>query len=79
MQQYEPQAKELAARSGETVMRIRGLLATLHKNAAAGRRAAALASELAELLRNYPKWRLQAIILQRLNAGLRLPPRPPVR
>jgi hypothetical protein len=69
LQHHEPLAQELTTRSTEAYMRLQAYI-----NPPPGSRRPALSSlDLVELLRHYPKWRFQSVVLQQLsNAFLRL-------
>ncbi len=69
LQHHEPLAKELTTKAAEAYHRLKAIA-----TAPPGSRAASLGTpEILELLRNYPKWRFQSIVLQQLaNAFLRL-------
>jgi serine/threonine protein kinase len=68
LQHHEPLAKELANRASCAYGRIHGLLRGWNNIANAKARAAA-AAELTELLRSYPKWRYQGLLLQNVAAA----------
>jgi hypothetical protein len=62
LQHHEPLGKELTKRAADAYARIQALLRGWNQLAAKARTAAA--AELAELLRGYPKWRYQGMVLQ---------------
>ncbi len=69
LQHHEPLAKELTTHATEAYDRLQAYLAPK----AGTRRPALSALDLLELLRSYPKWRFQSVVLQQLaNAFLRL-------
>lgn len=65
---YEPLVKELTTRVNDAHGRIFTLLGNVQEIAAGGRRAATLVSNLIELVRLYPKWRYQSLVLQQVTA-----------
>jgi serine/threonine protein kinase len=65
LQHYEPLHKELVNRAADAYGRIGPLIASLMPAQAKGR-GASVAGHLVELLRVYPKWQLQSLILQQL-------------
>jgi hypothetical protein len=69
LQHHEPLAQELTTRATEAYQRLQAYI-----NPSPGCRRPALSSlDLLELLRHYPKWRFQSVVLQQLsNAFLRL-------
>jgi hypothetical protein len=73
LENHEQLGNDLSNRAGEARARIHGLLRALPTLPSAKARAAASA-ELRELLRNYPKWRNQSLLLQSIGrsfVGLR--------
>lgn len=64
LEHYEPLGVELATRVVEARTRIEALLTTLQGN----RKNLPVAASLIELLRQYPKWRYQSLVLQQLSA-----------
>ena len=63
LEHYEPLSTELNGRVAEARTRIDTLFASLQ----GGRRTVQAASGLAELLKQYPKWRYQSLVLQYLT------------
>lgn len=68
LQHYEPLVKELGNRVTEVFGRIHDLLNNRQELAAGGRRAATFITNLVDLVRFYPKWRFQSLVLQRVAA-----------
>ncbi len=66
--EQEPLVKEFATRSQDARERIAKLLESL-SNPAAARRNINLLPNLIELVRAYPRWRLQWLVLQRVSAA----------
>jgi eukaryotic-like serine/threonine-protein kinase len=66
--EQEPLIKEFGSRSQDARERIAKLMENL-SNPAAARRNASLLPNLIELVRAYPRWRLQCLILQRVSAA----------
>jgi serine/threonine protein kinase len=67
LQKQERLGKELAARADNAYAKMKPLLTTLRQGSGAkNRRAASSASTLLELVRCYPKWRYESLILRRL-------------
>jgi hypothetical protein len=66
LQHYEPLARELWERATEARARFGSLLANLPAAAPANKRQAPAVANLAELLRAYPRWRYQSLVLQRV-------------
>lgn len=64
LEHYEPLAKELSDRALDAHQRLYNVLSQLQANP--GRRGAALAAELYDLLRYYPKTRYQSQVLRRV-------------
>jgi hypothetical protein len=69
LRHYEPLAKELAARVAEARTRIESIRASIQGTPTGGRRAAAVVANLVELLRLYPKWRYQSLVLRQVAAA----------
>jgi hypothetical protein len=67
LQQQETPARELTGRAIDAYVRIQSLLDNLDKTPTANRRSAGEAAELLELLRFYPSWRFQGLVLQQVN------------
>jgi serine/threonine protein kinase len=65
LQRHEPLAQELAQKSANAHARLRALA----EPRAAGRRSAAYPGEAVELLRAYPKWRFQSLVMHHLSAA----------
>ena len=70
LEHQEPLAKELAARAAEAHARVHGLVALLAKPAPPKGRPLPSAADFLELLRAYPKWRYQSLVLQQVSRGL---------
>jgi serine/threonine protein kinase len=67
LQKQERLGKELAARAENAYAKMKPLLANLLQgNTAKNRKAASSVSALCELIRSYPKWRYESLLLQRL-------------
>ncbi len=66
LQHHEPLAKDLAAKAAEARERLKALAAPPAKGA---RRYAPDPADVIELLRCYPKWRFQALMLQHVSAS----------
>ncbi|MCS6851048.1 MAG: protein kinase [Gemmataceae bacterium] len=64
LEHHEPLCKELADRSTEAFQRIHALLVQLQAHPGGGRRVAPIVAELVEVLRQYPKWRYQHLVLR---------------
>src|SRR5262249_14901348 len=64
LEHYEPLSTELSTRVAEARLRIDAMLTSLQ----GGRRTVQLAAALLELLKQYPKWRYQSLVLQQLSA-----------
>jgi serine/threonine protein kinase len=65
LQTYEPLGRDLAARATEAYERLR-----VYCTPPRGTRVPPLtAADLAELLRNYPKWRFQCLVLQQVSSA----------
>jgi serine/threonine protein kinase len=71
LQQQEPLANEFMTKANQAYARIHGLIDTIKSGAAAKRKGPPLIVELAELLRNYPTFRLRGLIMQRVLTILR--------
>jgi hypothetical protein len=67
---HEPLLHELSEKAGRGYDRLVFLVANFADIAKGGRRGAPLVTELNELLRLYPKWRYQNIILKRVHLTL---------
>jgi hypothetical protein len=66
LRHYEPLNKELAARTGEAYSQIKSGLAAIQTATATSRKLPAMINAVAEVVRVYPKWRLQNLVLQRV-------------
>jgi hypothetical protein len=66
--EYEPLLKEINGRASEAHERLTKLLEGL-SGPATSRRAANVLPNIIELLRAYPRWRLQSLVLQRVFAA----------
>ena len=83
LQHHEPFARDLSAKAMEAYTHLRMAArpgdhpATTAK--AASRRPHPSASDVLELLKSYPKWRFQSLVLQQASAAFLRPARPPVR
>jgi hypothetical protein len=66
LEHHEPLSKELAARAAEAYTQLHTLLGQIQ--ATPGKRSAHLIPDLIEVLRLYPKWRYQSLVLRRLIA-----------
>jgi hypothetical protein len=66
LQHHEPLAKDLANKAGEAYTRLRSLATPAAKG---GRRYALDTADVVELLRCYPKWRFQSLMLQQVSAA----------
>lgn len=64
LEHYEPLGDELSDRVTEARARLDALLTSLRS----GRRNAQVAAGFVELLKQYPKWRYQSLVLQRVTA-----------
>jgi hypothetical protein len=69
LENHEKLGQELAARAAEARVRMTGLLRVIPTLPAAKARAAASA-ELCNLVRDYPKWRNQSLVLQTVSRAL---------
>jgi serine/threonine protein kinase len=67
LKHHEPLAQELAERVDKGYERLMFLSANLPEILRGGRKGVPLAAELVELLKVYPKWRYQSMILRRVN------------
>jgi eukaryotic-like serine/threonine-protein kinase len=70
LQHYESLNKELLTRASEASSQVNNLLATVRATPAGNRKLTAFLSNLIELIRVYPKWRVQSLLLQRLTSIL---------
>lgn len=68
LEHHEALAKELAQRAGEAHERIHALVGTLRANPGGGRRTVSVVSDLVEVLKLFPKWRYQSLVLRRMTA-----------
>ncbi len=66
LQHHEPLARELAAKAAGGYARLQAALAPAKPGA---RRPVLPPAEVAELLRGYPKWRFQSLVLQQASAA----------
>ena len=66
LRHYEPLNKELATRTGEAYSQIKTGLAAIQTATATVRKLPAMINAVAEIVRVYPKWRLQNLVLQRV-------------
>jgi eukaryotic-like serine/threonine-protein kinase len=66
LKRNEPLAKELATRAAEARTRIGELAIAIKTHAASAKRGQPPVAALVELLRVYPKWRHQSLVMQRL-------------
>ncbi len=66
LQHHEPLAEELAAKAAEAHVRLSVLAAPPDSRA---RRPACSPADVVELLRSYPKWRYQSLVLQHVAAA----------
>jgi hypothetical protein len=66
MDSHEPVLEELERDSADTYARILEMLEILDANPGGGRRTAAVAADLSQALRDYPRMRYQALLLRRV-------------
>jgi hypothetical protein len=64
---HEPLSQDLAGKIEQGHERLQFLLANLHEVARGGRKGAALAAELLEIIQFYPKWRYHSLVLRGTN------------
>ncbi len=69
LEHHEPLARELTTRAAEAHARIQALIAQLRKPAGK-KNPPPSPAEVQELLRCYPKWRYQSLVLQQVTRGL---------
>ncbi len=75
LQHHEALSKELTGRAADALKRIPTMLANYQKSLAAAKKPAAVAAaasaaaDLVELIRFYPRWRYQGLVLQELARG----------
>lgn len=69
LRHYEPLGADLSARADAAHERLRALV-KVQDFGPSGRRPSPLEIELADLLRSYPQWRLQSMIVRRVTAVL---------
>src|SRR5262249_8417756 len=67
LHRYEPLAKEFIARSTEAYSQIADLIALVKAAPAGNRKAIAAIGKVVELVRIYPRWRLQSLLLHRVT------------
>ena len=67
LQHHEPLLLELSAKADRAYERLQALRPALSEILGGGRKNAPVVSELLELLRNYPKWRYQMLVLKRVH------------
>src|SRR5205807_8234500 len=67
LQHQEPLCQELTEKAAKANERLEFLRQKLPEVLGGGRRTAPLVAELFELLRLYPKWRYQGLVLRRVN------------
>ena len=65
LQHHEPLARDLAAKAAEAYGKLQAFMAAK----AAGRRQPLSAADVLELLRAYPKWRFQSLVLQQASSA----------
>jgi serine/threonine protein kinase len=70
LEHHEPLTRDLTARAADAHARIRALIALLRKPAGGKSRQMPTPSEVQELLRCFPKWRYQSLVLQQVTRGL---------
>src|SRR5262249_199788 len=61
LQHHEPLAKDLAKRAADAYVRLRAMV---HPHRPGGRRLVLSPEDTLDLLRHYPKWRFQSLMLQ---------------
>jgi hypothetical protein len=67
LQHYEPLQREVASRAADAFHRIGPLIANFPLPASQGaKRTSAMAAQLVELLKVYPKWQFQTLVMQQL-------------
>jgi serine/threonine protein kinase len=66
LQHHEPLIKDLTRRAGEAYLRLRSMI---HAVRPGGRRLVMPPGDVLELLRSYPKWRFQALMLQQVSGA----------
>jgi len=70
LEHHEPLTRELTTRAGEAHARIHALIARLRKPGDGKSRQLPGPTEAQELLRCFPKWRYQSLVLQQVTRGL---------
>lgn len=68
LEHHEILCKELGQRAGEAHERIHALLDMLRANPGGGRRNVSSIADLIEVLKLFPKWRYQSLVLRRVTA-----------
>ena len=66
LQRHEPLARDLAAKASDAYVRLKTFLAPVKS---VGRKPQLSTAEVLELLRNYPKWRFQSLVLQQASSA----------
>ncbi|MBY0525773.1 MAG: protein kinase [Gemmataceae bacterium] len=67
LEHHESLCRELADRANEAHARIHALLDTLRANPGGGRRNAPVITDLVEVLKLFPKWRYQSLVLRHVT------------